>query len=295
MTLPSCDAKFLDRVRQAAEAYFNAHPDEDAITIGQLKKGEKAPDIVADPDAKRQTCVISKRTQFHILGADFFCDAGTTMDIAAVARRTGPGKNAKVLIDKAILYFSFNLKKWRGCGVNNVIGELLPNTEFTAIPHEVAKTWCAASPRHIASDKVAPLCQDPVQLTKLCAEEPEAAYARCAEEAPVQFLPAVKAALSRVRFTKMAVTVGKQVPSLFVSWVFDGRTPKEGYDSAGPFTYGLGKPMLDAIQKNPATKAVYDSLSKGISIATDLTGFLSYVFALVAGEGGTSPTSAVQR
>lgn len=295
MRLPACDASFFDGLRRTAEAFFAGHPDEDVYTIGKTKKTEKDPDIVnnfSDPAAKRQTCVIPKKKWFHILGADFFCDAGTTIDIVAVARATRTGTAIRTIVDKAIFYFGN--RGWRGCGVNNVIGELLPNTSFTAISLSKARQWCAATPRTIATDRPAPMCRNEDALTKSCTEDPAAAYARCAAEAPVSVWP-LRAALALVRFTKMSFSTDDTgaAPKMLVSWLFDGRTPKDGYDAKGPFTFGIGKKMLDAIQANPATQTVYRELSQGYSITADLTGFLRYVLALLTGQGGTSGEPAV--
>lgn len=293
MGLPACDASFFDGLWRTAEAFFAAHPDADVYTIGKTKKNEKDPEIVnnfSDPAAKRQTCVMPKKKWFHILGADFFCDAGTTIDVVAVARATRAGTAIRTIVDKAIFYFGN--RGWRGCGVNNVIGELLPNTSFTAISPSKAARWCDATPRTVATDRPAPMCRNDVALTKACTEDPAAAYARCAAEAPVSFLP-LRAALALVRFTKMSFSTNRGAPKMLVSWLFDGRTPKDGYDAKGPFTYGLGKPMLDAIEANPATQAVYRELSQGYSITADLTGFLRYVLALLTGQGGTSGEPAL--
>lgn len=296
MGLPACDASFFDGLRRTAEAFFSAHPDANVYTIGKTKKNEKDPEIAnnfSNPAAKRQTCVMPKKKWFHILGADFFCDAGTTIDIVAVARATRAGNAIRTIVDKAIFYFGN--RGWRGCGVNNVIGELLPNTSFTAISPFKARQWCAASPRTIATDRPAPMCRNADALTKACAEDPAATYARCAAEAPVSFWP-LRAALALVRFTKMSFSTDGTgaAPTMFVSWLFDGRTPKDGYDAKGPFTYRrLGKPMFDAIQANPATQAVYRELSQGYSITADLTGYLRYVLALLSGQGGTSGEPAV--
>lgn len=295
MGLPACDASFFDGLRKTAEAFFSANPDEVAYTIGKTKRDERDPEIInnfSDPAAKRQTCVMPKKKWFHILGADFFCDAGTTIDVVAVARATRAGTTIRTIVDKAIFYFGN--RGWRGCGVNNVTGELYPNTSFTAISPSKARQWCAATPRTIAADRPAPMCRNEEALTKACADDPAATYARCAADAPVSFLP-LRAALALVRFTKMSFSTDSSgsAPKMRVSWLFDGRTPKDGYDAKGPFTYGIGKPMLDAIQANPATNAVYRELAQGYSITADLTGFLRYILALLTGQGGTSGEPAV--